>query len=82
MKCGYTAPIRHHTFDNISLVVPQTVRWCKNMLQPVKPGGEKEMEKREKKGKRAGSFDIKLLLLLLLLVTLHIGKLSKYLYQS
>ncbi|KAI9300091.1 hypothetical protein BJ944DRAFT_244529, partial [Cunninghamella echinulata] len=25
MKCGYTAPIRHHTFDNISLTVPQTL---------------------------------------------------------
>ncbi|ORX47141.1 cysteine proteinase [Hesseltinella vesiculosa] len=25
MKCGYTAPIRHHTFDNISLSVPQTL---------------------------------------------------------
>ncbi|KAI8328910.1 hypothetical protein BC941DRAFT_444062 [Chlamydoabsidia padenii] len=24
LKCGYTAPIRHHTFDNISLPVPQT----------------------------------------------------------
>ncbi|KAL0075222.1 hypothetical protein J3Q64DRAFT_1763337 [Phycomyces blakesleeanus] len=24
MKCSYTAPIRHHTFDNISLTVPQT----------------------------------------------------------
>ncbi|KAI8092970.1 uncharacterized protein BX664DRAFT_98101 [Halteromyces radiatus] len=23
LKCGYTAPIRHHTFDNISLPVPQ-----------------------------------------------------------
>ncbi|ORE21131.1 cysteine proteinase [Rhizopus microsporus] len=23
MNCGYTAPIRHHTFDNISLTVPQ-----------------------------------------------------------
>ncbi|ORY93769.1 hypothetical protein BCR43DRAFT_444030 [Syncephalastrum racemosum] len=25
MKCGYTAPIRHNTFDNISLTVPQQV---------------------------------------------------------
>ncbi|KAI8073376.1 hypothetical protein BC940DRAFT_344025 [Gongronella butleri] len=25
LKCGYTAPIRHHTFDNISLSVPQTI---------------------------------------------------------
>ncbi|CAO3656954.1 unnamed protein product [Mucor fragilis] len=24
MNCGYTAPIRHHTFDNISLSAPQT----------------------------------------------------------
>ncbi|KAI7871143.1 hypothetical protein BDF14DRAFT_1763513 [Spinellus fusiger] len=24
MKCGHTAPIRHHTFDNISLTVPRT----------------------------------------------------------
>ncbi|OBZ88890.1 Ubiquitin carboxyl-terminal hydrolase 30 [Choanephora cucurbitarum] len=24
INCGYTAPIRHHTFDNISLNVPQT----------------------------------------------------------
>ncbi|KAI9323770.1 hypothetical protein BX666DRAFT_2016861 [Dichotomocladium elegans] len=24
MRCGYTAPIRHNTFDNISLTVPQT----------------------------------------------------------
>ncbi|KAI7891123.1 uncharacterized protein EV154DRAFT_509240 [Mucor mucedo] len=23
VNCGYTAPIRHHTFDNISLTVPQ-----------------------------------------------------------
>ncbi|CAO3597987.1 unnamed protein product [Absidia cylindrospora] len=23
LKCGFTAPIRHHTFDNISLPVPQ-----------------------------------------------------------
>ncbi|KAG1380394.1 hypothetical protein G6F60_001742 [Rhizopus arrhizus] len=23
-NCGYTTPIRHHTFDNISLTVPQT----------------------------------------------------------
>ncbi|KAG2219382.1 hypothetical protein INT45_006090 [Circinella minor] len=25
MKCGYTAPIRHSTFDNISLTIPQTL---------------------------------------------------------
>lgn len=25
LKCGYTAAIRHHTFDNISLTVPQLV---------------------------------------------------------
>ncbi|KAI7886732.1 cysteine proteinase [Lichtheimia hyalospora FSU 10163] len=25
MKCGYTAPIRHNTFDNISLTIPQTL---------------------------------------------------------
>ncbi|KAI9259331.1 hypothetical protein BY458DRAFT_440487 [Sporodiniella umbellata] len=27
VNCGYTAPIRHHTFDNISLSVPQTVKY-------------------------------------------------------
>ncbi|KAG1464253.1 hypothetical protein G6F46_002794 [Rhizopus delemar] len=27
VNCGYTAPIRHHTFDNVSLTVPQT-RHC------------------------------------------------------
>lgn len=27
MNCGYTAPIRHHTFDNISLTVPQVVKY-------------------------------------------------------
>ncbi|KAI8580450.1 hypothetical protein K450DRAFT_237075 [Umbelopsis ramanniana AG] len=25
LKCGYTAAIRHHTFDNISLTVPQLI---------------------------------------------------------
>ncbi|KAI8140778.1 hypothetical protein BJV82DRAFT_621061 [Fennellomyces sp. T-0311] len=25
MKCGYTAPIRHSTFDNISLTIPHTL---------------------------------------------------------
>ncbi|CEP07434.1 hypothetical protein [Parasitella parasitica] len=25
VNCGYTAPIRHHTFDNISLSAPQTL---------------------------------------------------------
>ncbi|KAI8983093.1 hypothetical protein BDB01DRAFT_142483 [Pilobolus umbonatus] len=25
VNCGYTAPIRHHTFDNVSLTVPQAL---------------------------------------------------------
>jgi len=31
LKCGYTAAIRHHTFDNISLTVPQLVSACMAM---------------------------------------------------
>ncbi|KAI8339378.1 hypothetical protein BC941DRAFT_349512 [Chlamydoabsidia padenii] len=30
LNCGYTAPIRHHTFNNISLTVPQTVSQSAN----------------------------------------------------